>query len=322
MRQILLSSIIGLILPMTVWATERTSDIYSLLIPSNTTKKGVQLPQVLYASDSDGFHTTKVTGGLFPWYDTAYHYAGFTYQFGHFTQNGWSSDGSQLGLVTKNIDPKTALGYTVTLGLNHQEQHDLITTDSQWAFALSPQTRGELLLNRDRVETQQALMQGTYYTMVGADIEQQFTERMTGILMAGVQSFSDGNNRPLIKLRGIYDLMPDYGVTLQLRYRQYHDTDTAEATSYFNPDRYREGMVVLAIRQRYDGWLMTGTAGIGRQWVNSDPSTETRLLEAAVTTPAVGRVYGQARVGYSRSAGYQGPDYSYRYASGEIVFPF
>jgi hypothetical protein len=84
---------------MTVWATERTSDIYSLLIPSNTTKKGVQLPQVLYASDSDGFHTTKVTGGLFPWYDTAYHYAGFTYQFGHFTQNGWSSDGSQLGLV-------------------------------------------------------------------------------------------------------------------------------------------------------------------------------------------------------------------------------
>ncbi len=103
---------------------------------------------------------------------------------------------------------------------------------------------------------------------------------------------------------------------------QYHDTDTAEATSYFNPDRYREGMVVLAIRQRYDGWLMTGTAGIGRQWVNSDPSTETRLLEAAITTPAVGRVYGQARVGYSRSAGYQGPDYSYRYASGEMVFPF
>jgi hypothetical protein len=187
---------------------------------------------------------------------------------------------------------------------------------------LDSHTRGELLLNRDRVETQQALMQGTYYTMVGADIEQQFTERVTGILMAGVQSFSDGNNRPLIKLRGIYDLMPDYGVTLQLRYRQYHDTDTAEATSYFNPDRYREGMVVLAIRQRYDGWLMTGTAGIGRQWVNSDPSTETRLLEAAVTTPAVGRVYGQARVGYSRSAGYQGPDYSYRYASGEMVFPF
>lgn len=322
MKRILLIIVASITLPMTARATELVSDIHRLLIPQNTTTNGVQLPQVLYASDSDGFHTTKITGGLFPWYDTAYHYAGFTYQFGHFSQNGWSSNGNQLGVVTKNIDPKTALGYSINLGLNNQEGHQLVTTDSQWGFRIASHTRAELMLNRDRVETLQGLMQGTHYTMAGADLEQQFTERISGVLMGGVQSFSDGNNRPFIKLRGVYDVIPDYGVTLQLRYRQYHDTDTAEATTYFNPDRYREGMVLLGIRHRYDGWLMTGTAGLGRQWVNSDPSTATKLIEGGVTSPSVHKVFLQARIGYNQSAGYQGPDYSYRYASGELVVPF
>lgn len=52
-------------------------------------------------------------------------------------------------------------------------------------------------------------------------------------------------------VKGIYDLIPDYGVTAQLRYRQYHDSNINVTNNYFNPKTITyEGMFALGIRKK------------------------------------------------------------------------
>jgi hypothetical protein len=159
--------------------------------------------------------------------------------------------------------------------------------------------------------------------MGAASIEQQVVERVTAIAMLGNMYFSDTNTRPMVRAKLIYDLVPDYGVTAQLRYRQYRDTNTTVLNNYFNPDHYSETMIAFGARKRLSGWMLSGTAGVGRQKVSQDPSTTTQLYELAATSPVASNdYYFKTRAGYGKSAGFLGPNYFYRYVMEEIIFPF
>jgi hypothetical protein len=141
--------------------------------------------------------------------------------------------------------------------------------------------------------------------------------------MAGNMYFSDTNTRPTVKAKLIYDLMPEYGLTGQLRYRQYRDTNTNVVNNYFNPSDYNETMIALGARKRISGWMLSGTVGVGRQTVNQDPSTTTQLYELAATSPVASNdYYFKTRAGYGKSAGFLGPNYFYRYVMEELIFPF
>ncbi|QWD71326.1 hypothetical protein [Polynucleobacter sp. UB-Siik-W21] len=286
-------------------------------------KMAVSAPNAYIASDSEGFSTYKYNAGFLPIYEHGEKYTGISYQHNYFTQGSWDSSAEVYTLLTKAINPRTGLGYNATIGYNLENGHKLITTDSNYGFRVTDSTKAEVILNRDRVETQNSLNNGIYYTLGAASIEQQIIERLTAIAMVGNMYFSDTNTRPIVRAKLIYDLVPDYGLTAQLRYRQYRDTNTNVANNYFNPSTYNETMIAFGVRKRISGWMLSGTAGVGRQTVNQDPSTTTQLYEFAATSPVASNdYYFKTRAGYGKSAGFLGPNYFYRYIMEELVIPF
>ena len=147
------------------------------------TKQAISVPNVYFSSDSEGFSTYKYKAGYLPLYEHGEKYTGITYQHNYFTQGGWSSTGEQYTLMTKAINPRTALGYNLNIGYNTENSHQLVTTDSNYGFRVTDSTKAEVIVNRDRVETQNSLNNGIYYTLGGVSIEQQVLERLTTILM-------------------------------------------------------------------------------------------------------------------------------------------
>lgn len=285
--------------------------------------QAISIPNSYIASDSEGFFTYKYRAGYLPLYANGERYSGISYQHNYFTQNAWNSSAEVFTLLTKNINPRTGLGYNLNIGYNLEAGHKLITTESNYGFQVTDLTKAEVFLNRDRVETQSSINNGIYYTLGGASIEQQIIERLTGIVMVGNMFFSDTNTRPMVRAKLVYDLVPEQGINAQLRYRQFRDTNTNLPNNYFNPSNYSETMIAFGVRRRLAGWVLSGTAGVGRQKVSHDPSTTTQLYELSATSPVSSNdYYFKTRAGYGKSAGFQGPNYFYRYFMEEVIIPF
>ncbi|QKM64365.1 hypothetical protein DCO17_03395 [Polynucleobacter tropicus] len=153
------------------------------------TKQALSVPDVYIASDSENFSTYKYRAGYLPLYEHGEKYTGITYQHNYFTQGSWNSSAEQYTLLTKSINPRTALGYNLNIGYNTENGHQLITTDSNYGFRATDTTKLEVLLNRDRVETQNSLNNGIYYTLGGASIEQQIIERLSLVAMGANMYF-------------------------------------------------------------------------------------------------------------------------------------
>ncbi len=284
-------------------------------------KQAISIPDFFASTDSERFSTYRYRAGFYPLYEHGDKYTGIEYLHNQFTQGSWSSSANQVTLKTIAINPRTALGYNLNLGFNVENGYKLFTTDSQYGTRLTNSTTGEILVNRDRVETQNSLMNGIHYTLAGASIEQQLLERITLVGMGGKIFFSDTNTRVLMRLNIIYNLLPEYGVTTQLRYRQYHSSNnTKQNNYYFNPNRYSQVMLALGIRRRLAGWNLNGTAGLGQQQIDQGPNTTTQLLEFAATSPFAGMIFFRTRLGYSKSAEFHGPNYIYRYIMEDLIF--
>jgi hypothetical protein len=285
-------------------------------------QQAIGLPLSFISSDSEGFNAYKLGGKYLPLYQHGDNYTGLSYQYNKYTQNQWSAEANQYGITSKSLDPKTALGYIVNINANNLNGYTLLTTDSYFGFNATDSTRIEAFISREWVETQNSLNNGIYYTLGGISIEQRIVEGLSGVITGGNMYFSDSNTRPFIRANLIYDILPEYGINVQARYRQYHDTNTNVVNNYFNPNNYNEGMLAIGMRRYIQGWMLAGTLGLGMQRVNSDPSTGTQLLEFNATSPYVGPAFFRTRLGYRKSAGFQGPDYSYTYFMEELIIPF
>lgn len=285
-------------------------------------KQGITLPEIFISSDNEGFNTRKIGTSYLPFYEHGDRNSGVQLQYSHYRQDHWSASSNQVAFISKAMNPRTALGYSVNVGINELDGHSLLTTDSQYGFSLFEKTRLELVLNRARVETQRSLDNDVYYTMVGANLEQQIFSRLSAMAMIGDMKFSDSNSRPFVRAKIVADILPDYGINFQLRYRKYHSTDINVDRNYFNPEDYQETMAAIGFRKKIKGWMYAGTIGIGRQHIDSTPSTQTKLLEFNATSPFVGDIFFRTRLGYSQSGGFQGPDYSYKYLMEELIFSF
>lgn len=285
-------------------------------------RQAVLIPSFFGMSDSEGFNTTRYRTGVMPLYEHGDRYTSVEYLRNHFSQNGWQSSANEARVVTKAINPRSALGYNLSLGYNRENNFGLLTTDSQYGFSLGDSIRAEVMVNRDRVETQNAISSNIYYTLTGASLEYKPFERVTLVGMGGDMFFSDTNTRAFMRLKAIYDLIPEYGVTAQLRYRQYHDSNVNVTNNYFNPENYYEGMFALGIRKGIHGWMLNGTAGVGQQGINNQSTTTTELLEFGATSPISGNLFFRSRLGYGKSAGFLGPDYSYQYLMEELIYSF
>ena len=116
----------------------------------------------------------------------------------------------------------------------------------------------ELIAAGDLVATQKAIDRAIAYGFFAASVEHTFAERFTAVGLAGYQPFTDGNDRVHWRGRLIWQVAPDYGVNVQLRWRQYESRKNDVDGAYFNPDRYRQWQGALGMRRRFGSWMLSG----------------------------------------------------------------
>jgi hypothetical protein len=282
---------------------------------------GLISPTISTYSDNDQFKAVKAGVGLLPIYKDGQHFTGIQALHHSYEQYEWKKNASQLSLVSESINPKNGLGHKVNLGVNQLGSHTLINADMNYAMSLREGTNAELFYNRDWVETRQSLDNGIKYDYYGGSLEQRLSERWTVIGLLGQHRFSDNNTRNHLRGKLIYDLLPDQGINLQLRHRQYRNSQEANG-NYFNPNKYEEQMVAVAMRQRVQSWMLSGLIGVGRQKVNEDPRTSTHLYELEANSPITKSIVFRSKLGYGQSATFNGSDYKFRYLNTSLIFSF
>jgi hypothetical protein len=274
------------------------------------------------ASDTDGFHASRVrAGALYP-YATYLDHLGVAVQNTHYWQSGWSRDAAGVVGLWRRQDAATLAGVNVEAGAVQVAGHTRAVGDAVWGLRPAPDTGVELIAAGDLVATQTAIERGIAYGLLGASIEQTFAERFTIIAFAAWQPFTDGNDRAHLRARLIWQAVPDYGVTVQLRWRGYESSKDDVAHAYFNPERYRQWQGVVAMRRRYAGWIWSGALGAGRETINGTDEHPVRMAELRGEGPLTDKIRLAFYALYNRSTAYvDAPDYSYRQFGITLIYP-
>ncbi|RJX32771.1 MAG: hypothetical protein C4516_03250 [Oxalobacter sp.] len=307
--------------PQKKWAFLLTLLACPPIFAADSTRTGVGA-DVFFSTDSENFHTQRIGGEYLPLFQHIDSQTGVRYSHYTYEQNDWSRSGQQISVLHRNIDPKTAYGWQMEAGIFQQHSRDLLTLDGSFRTPIAKQTNIEFFINRNWVETANALDNGINFTYGGASIEQGLGQHVTLVGLAGYQDFSDGNHRNHGRVRFIYQPDLNLGLTLQAQYRVYTSAREDVDGAYFNPDRYDEGMLLIGWRQRILGWMANARAGIGRQKVEDDDLSPTKLLEVSVQNGTKDNYGLRLRGGYSQSASFHGPDYRYKYVQAEWVMGF
>lgn len=148
--------------------------------------------------------------------------------------------------------------------------------------------RQEYFLSRDLVETPLGLSRGLYYTYGGASYDIPIDDQNTLTVLGGVQSFTGKNYR--LQLRGtyVYAVVPDWGLSIQLRSRYFWNS-TPHEFDYFSPDYYFEAIPTVQMRRFYARWQYLAAFGWGARRDSGTDWKSARLVNLSVTSPPFGR---------------------------------
>jgi hypothetical protein len=274
------------------------------------------------SSDAEDFDALRLRTGLLFGVTSPFRYAGVAVQTTHYDQSEWDRDAKAILALWRKQDRETLAGTIGEVGLVRVAGRTRVIGDATWSLRPAPHTGVELLAAGDLVETQRALDQATAYTLLGISAEQQLTERLTVIGLTGYQRFTDGNARVHLRGRLIWLLVPEHGITAQLRVRRFDTKQLDAGDAYFNPDRYQEWQAALAMRKRYAGWLWTGTLGAGREDIDGVRQT-TKLAELRAEGTIAKDIRVSLHASYNRSAGFAAADgYWYRAFGVTVIVPF
>ncbi len=281
--------------------------------------------ELAHTHDADGFADTRVVAGYLPVYRSPQDFWGVSAGNDHYAQGDWSRDGQRLLGRVRQLDPQTGAGLSVDAGAARAAGRTTFVADATWSTRLAPRTGVELIGARDWVDTQLGIDDGVTYDFVAASIEQGIGDRFTVIGLAGHQRFSDGNARNHLRARLIYTLLPDFGVSVQLRHRRFNADDTSVPRRYFNPGRYEETQVVLALRRRlasWPGWIINGHVGGGRETIDRTERKPTSTAELRLDGPLDNGWRLDLHAQYLRSAGgIEGIDYWYSLVGATLIVP-
>lgn len=182
--------------------------------------------------------------------------------------------------------------------------------------------RQEYFIERQRLETAQGLAGERYHTFAGAAFDLPVDERNTLTALVGVQDFDGDNLRTHLRARAIHVLKPEWGLSVQLRTRYFHNSVPAEA-DYFSPEWYVEVLPVMQVRRFHDGWQYQAAVGVGAQREADADWRAARHFEASVTSPPIGRDWHvKAAVLHSNAPVASGQGYDYRQASVSLTRAF
>jgi hypothetical protein len=281
------------------------------------------LAEASYEDDADGFNAAKIRAGALLDYASELSHYGFAVQNTHYSSDGWSADAPGVIGLYRNQRRDTLAGVRAEGGIVKVEGHTRAVGDLTWGFRPRERTGFELILAGDLVGTRRALEEGIAYGLAGASVEQQFSHRFTGVAMAGWQPFTDGNSRALLRARMIWSVLPEQGLSAQLRWRQYSSGDSDVPGAYFNPDRYRTWDAVLSLRRRVGDWRVYGLAGAGQERIENGSWQSTGVAEVRAEGPVGRDMHMVCRANYSNAAGFAtSPDYWYGSVNVSLIVPF
>lgn len=182
--------------------------------------------------------------------------------------------------------------------------------------------RQEYFIERDRLETAQGLDQDLYSTFAGAAFDLPVDERSTLTALVGVQDFDGENIRTHLRARAIHVVRPEWGLSVQLRTRYFHNSVPAEA-DYFSPEWYVEVLPVVQIQRFHGGWRYQAAVGLGAQREAGSDWRSARHFEASVTSPPIRRDWHvKATVLHSSAPVASGQGYDYSQATLSLTRAF
>jgi len=284
------------------------------------------LGEAYFSDDADGFAMQRIGAGAAFRYANAFDYTGVVALYTRFAQDDWSAGGARVSLVHRDQIAATGEGLVAQVGAATVAGHTRAVGEVTYNHRLGASTGIELLAASDWVDTQPAIEDGLISTFVGASIEQAFGSRFTAIALAGRQHFTDGNDRNHLRARLIFGLVPEQGITLQVRYRRYKADDLTVPRRYFNPENYQETQLALAMRRRIatpaGGWVIGGYAGGGQELIDQITRNPTALVELRAEGPVLGDVHLRLFATYQRASGYEaGPNYWFSQLGAFLIVP-
>jgi hypothetical protein len=273
-------------------------------------------PELFVSSDSDGNDSQRLSLGWDWRHEDIENWQGMRLERARFSGDGWSETSERLYVRAAGVSGKWRWR-----GEAGTDGDDLLGSAS--VHSEEP-WRKEMFLERDVLETREGLALGRVHTFVGAALDVPISERWTATGLAGLQDFGGDNLRRHLRANLVYAVLPEQGLSLQLRLRQFNDSDPREL-DYFAPGRYREALAVVSMRRFVGGYQWRATAGLGRKDFTGAASQPARMLELDFQTPKDRGRYLRATAGYSDAPSNNavGDDgYRYRYLRVEGIVEF
>lgn len=228
------------------------------------------------ARDSDGFKRQTARAGAMVHYASPYEFLAVGASRDEFSQGVWSKGVNSILLAGRNVNRRTAEGYTgrleLTTNTDKIEWHGGLT----WNKRFNEKAGMEMIFNRDVVETRAALDQATLANLYAVSLDYAFAERWTIIAMPTYRDFTDGNAQRGGRGWLIYNLLPEYGVSAQIK-GQFYDSSRG-STQYFSPDDYQRAEMGLRMRHAFGDWRVFADAAMGRERINNEIEQPTTTL--------------------------------------------
>ncbi len=273
-------------------------------------------PELFVSSDTDGNHSQRSALGWDVRRTDIEHWWGLKVERARYSGTGWRE--VQETLAVRAAGGDGGWRWQGEVGSNGQ---DLLGSASMHS---TEEARKEFFIERAVLETRQGLALERVHTYAGAAMDFPMSARWSASALAGAQDFGAGNLRRHLRGNLVFALLPEQGLSLQLRLRQFNDSDPGEL-DYFAPGRYRQALAVVSMRRFVGGYQWRATAGLGRQDFTGVDSQPARLLELDFQTPKDRGRFLRATLGYSDApadGASVGGDYRYRYARVEGVWQF
>jgi hypothetical protein len=283
------------------------------------------LANVAGETDADHFSAIRLrAGGLFA-YQSPWQYFGVAAQENYYSQSGWHQSATGVLGLWRDQARDTLAGINAEVGVVEVAGRTRPIGDVTWGLRPAIDTGVELLAAAGLVETQAAIEQRIGYTFWGASVEQTLAERFTFIALAGYQPFTDGNDRVHFRARLVWDALPEQGINLQARWRQYHNSTTDVGGAYFDPESYEQWLGLVGFRKRLSSWTTTGAIGAGQEYIRSGGTTTqaTYLAELRTEGPIADDARLVLQALYNRAAGFSNsPGYWWGLVSVTLIVPF
>ncbi|GAB2500801.1 hypothetical protein GCM10027266_19100 [Arenimonas alkanexedens] len=271
-------------------------------------------PELFASSDSDGNRGLRTALGWDVQRQDIEHWWGFKAERARFSGEGWREADERLFVRAAGSQ-----GHWRWKAEAGTDGDDLLGSASLYS---DEARRKEFFVERDVLETREGLRLGRVHTFAGAALDWPITDRWSASGLAGLQDFGDDNLRRHLRANLVYALVPELGLSLQLRLRQFNDSDPREL-DYFAPGRYSQALGVVSLRRFVGGYQWRVTAGAGRQSFTGAASQASRLVELDFQTPQNRGHYLRASAGFSdapANSGTGGDGYNYRYVRLEAVW--